>query len=213
MSTKFCLFVYAGACCAVSSSCDKLVPTPTAKMSRAGSDMPSEKLIPVVKLPSFSEGLITVKYLLTGNASRTWVLDNSVAGTITVGTNASPATYYAGGAVGSLPTCQADDEYTFTNGQDLVYDAKFQTFTSSPAYACQAPRSATVPFTLGPAVGAGLAQLVLTASVTNPLPFIGTTDAAPDRIYRIISINDREMVLRGGGANADPVFTFKMRVR
>lgn len=181
------------------------------EISCAGTNQPSEKLIPVVKLPTLSENWSSVKFLLTGGSSRTWILDNTVASTITVGTQASPSSYYAGGPAGSLPSCQSDDEYTFTSSQSMVYDAKALTFVSG-TYACLPPRSATVPFTFGP-TSVGLAQLVLTATATTPLPFIGTTDAAPDRIYRIVSINDREMVLRGGGPTIDPVFTFRMKVK
>jgi hypothetical protein len=212
MSSPFHSVVCAGICLVAVSGCNKLTPVPAvAERGTTENEKPSERYIPVIKLPTSSEDLPAIKNPLTGGSSRTWVLDNTVAATITVGTNAAPASYYAGGALGSLLGCQADDEYTFTNSQSMVYDAKSQTFVAG-VFSCQAPRSATVPFTFGPATD-GLAQLVLNATATAPLPFIGTTDAAPDRIYRIISINAREMVLRGGGSTADPVFTFKMKVR
>jgi PKD repeat protein len=155
-----------------------------------------------------------VERLLTGGSSRTWVLDNSVAATITVGTEALPTSYYAGGALGSLPSCQSDDEYTFTSAHNFIYDAKAETFVAG-VYACQAPRSLTTSFTYGPATGAGLAQFVLAPKTpaTLPQPFIGATDAAPDLTYRILSINSREMVLRAGRATADPVFTIKLKVK
>lgn len=153
--------------------------------------------------------LVRTERLLTGGSSRTWVLDNTVANTITVGTEAAPTSYYAGGALGSLPLCQTDDEYTFSTSRDFVYDAKSETFVAG-VYACQAPRSRTTSYTFGQPAGAGLAQFVLTA----PGSFIGATDAAAtDRTYRVLSINNRTMVLRAGAANADPVFTLKMRVR
>ncbi len=149
-----------------------------------------------------------VERLLTGGSSRTWVLDNTVANTITVGTEAAPTSYYAGGALGSLPACQADDEYTFSTAHNFIYDAKAETFVAG-VYACQAPRSRTTAYVYGQPAGAGLAQLVLAA----PGSFIGATDAAADRTYRILSINTRQMVLRAGAATADPVFTLKLRVR
>lgn len=194
MSSPFHSFACAGICLVAVSGCNKLTPVPAvAERSTTGNEKPSERYIPVIKLPTSSEDLPAIKNLLTGGSSRTWVLDNTVAATITVGTNASPASYFPGGAVGSLPACQADDEYTFTDSQSIMYDAKAQTFVAGGTFACQAPRSATVPFTFGAATG-GLAQLVLSATATAPLPFIGATDAAPDRIYRIISINARQMV-------------------
>ena len=156
--------------------------------------------------------------LLTGGSSRTWVLDNTVAATIVVGTEAAPTSYYAGGAVGSLPSCQADDEYTFTKTGAGVgtfqYDAKAETFVAG-AFSCQAPRSLTTTYQFGPAAGAGLAQFTLAApaSPTAPQPFIGATDASAARIYRILSINSREMLLRTGPATADPIFTIKLRVK
>ena len=152
--------------------------------------------------------LVRAERLLTGGSSRTWVLDNTVASTITVGTEAAPTTYYGGGPLGSLPACQADDEYTFTSGHSFAYDAKADTFVAG-VFACQAPRSLSTTFTFGAAAGAGQAQLVLAA----PTAFIGATDAAPDRIYRILSINNRTMVLRAGGPTTDPVFTLKLRVK
>lgn len=155
-----------------------------------------------------------VERLLTGGSSRTWVLDNGVAATIIVGTEAAPASYFAGGALGSLPACQADDEYTFTSSHNFNYDAKAETFVAG-VYACQAPRSLTTTYTYGPATGAGLAQFVLAPRTpsTLPQPFIGATDAAADLTYRILSINSREMVIRGGRPTADPVFTIKLKVK
>jgi len=148
------------------------------------------------------------KQLLTGGSTRTWVLDNTVAATITVGTEASPASYFPGGALGSLPDCQADDEFTFTAGNNFTYDAKAQTFVAG-VFACQAPRSDAAPYTFGPATGTGLAQFVL----TKPGLFIGVTDAPTSRTYRILSIDDKNMVLRAGLPNDDPLFTIKLRVK
>ena len=65
-----------------------------------------------------------------------------------------------------------------------------------------------------------MGQFVLAAptSPTAPVPFIGTTDAGPDRTFRILSISNRTMVLRTVGAPVPAgspitVFTFKMRVK
>jgi len=158
-----------------------------------------------------------VERLLTGGSSRTWVLDNTVAATIVVGTEAEPTKHFAGGALGSLPACQADDEYTFTSTHNFIYNAKAETFAGGPpepqVYTCVAPRSLTTTYNYGPATGAGLAQFVLAPQTPNR-PFIGATDAAAnDLTYRILSINSREMVLRAGRPTADPVFTIKMRVK
>ncbi|MGY3090643.1 hypothetical protein ACVWYF_003704 [Hymenobacter sp. UYAg731] len=157
--------------------------------------------------------LVLTERRLTGGGSRTWMLDNTVANAITVGTEADPTTYFPGGALGSLPNCQADDEYTFTSSHSFIYDAKAETFVAG-AYSCQAPRSVSTTFTFGQAVGAGVGQFVLAppASPTAPAPFIGATDAGPDRTFRILSINNRTMVLRTVGAPGS-VFTFKMRVK
>lgn len=153
--------------------------------------------------------LSIVNQLLTGGSSRTWKLDNSVAATIVVGPNdADPTSYYPGGAAGSLPACQADDEFTFSTGNVYTYDAKAETFVAGATGGCQAPRSRATPFTFGDATGAGVAQLTLGTAGS----FIGVTDA-PDRIYRILSIDNQHMVLRAGAPNAGVVFTIKMVVK
>lgn len=148
------------------------------------------------------------KQFLTGGSTRTWVLDNTVAATITVGNEAGPTSYFPGGALGSLPACQADDEYTFTNGGTFTYDAKAETFVAG-VFACQAPRSDNTTFVFGPATGAGLAQFTL----GKPGTFIGVTDAPTSRVYRILSIDDKNMVLRAGLPTDDPLFTIKLRVK
>ena len=119
--------------------------------------------------------------------------------------DANPGSYYAGGAVGSLPACQADDEYTFSATNAFTYDAKGQTFVAGGA--CDAPRNTTTTFTFGNATGAGLAQITL-ANAT-PKPFIGVTDA-PDFIYRILDIDAMHMTLRAGSPTGRLVFTMKM---
>ncbi|AMR29271.1 hypothetical protein A0257_20670 [Hymenobacter psoromatis] len=148
------------------------------------------------------------RQLLTGGSSRTWMLDNTVAQTIVVGNEAAPTSYYPGGALGSLPPCQADDEYTFTSTNTFTYDAKAETFVAGGG-GCQAPRSDNTTFTFGPASGTGIAQFVLGKAGT----FIGVTDAPASRIYRILSIDNQHMVLRAGGPSDDPLFTIKMRVK
>jgi PKD repeat protein len=150
--------------------------------------------------------------LLTGGSSRTWMLDNTVPQTILVGTSANPAEY-SDSDNNPLAPCQLDDEYTFTSSHNLTYDAKAQTFVGGGAneptkYACLAPRPYTTSYTFSLPSGAGLAQLLL----NNSSAFIGTTDASANRIYRILSINSRQMVIRGGEANGT-LFTFKMRVK
>jgi hypothetical protein len=151
------------------------------------------------------------KQLLTGGSSRTWMLDNTADAPIVVGTEAAPTTYFAGVLAGALPTCQSDDEYTFSTNNTLTYDAKAQTFSVAAGYACAAPESGTSAYVFGPAAGAGLAQFTLTRSGA----FIAATDASPtERVYRILSIDNQKMVLRAGsGQNGGTVFTIKMVVK
>ncbi|MGI4864301.1 MAG: PKD domain-containing protein [Janthinobacterium lividum] len=149
------------------------------------------------------------KQLLTGGSSRTWVLDNTVAQTIAVGNEASPSGYYPGGALGGLPTCQADDEYTFTTTGTFTYEANGATFVAGSPGSCQAPRNDNTTFAFGPATGMGVAQFVLGKAGT----FIGVTDAPASRVYRILSIDNQHMLLRAGAPGDDPLFTIKMRVK
>lgn len=145
-----------------------------------------------------------VKALLTAGSSKTWKLDNSVAAPIIVGPNdADPGGYYAGGPAGSLPACQADDEFTFS-ADTYTYDAKAQTLVSGAA-GCSAPRSGTSGLTLGSATGTGVAQITLAKAGA----FIGVTDA-PDLVYRILSIDSQHLVLRAGRPTAGTVFTLKL---
>lgn len=147
-----------------------------------------------------------VKLLLTGGSSKTWKLDNSVEHTIAVGpSDADPTSYYAGGPLGSLPACQADDEFTFSTANLYTYDAKGETFVAGTPGSCQAARSGSTSFTFGPAVGAGIAQLQLAKAGS----FIGVTDA-PDLVYRILSIDAQHMVLRAGSSTGSLVFTMQL---
>ncbi|OGX84230.1 hypothetical protein BEN48_16325 [Hymenobacter glacialis] len=147
------------------------------------------------------------KLLLTGGSSKTWMLDNDADAPIVVGTEASPSLYFAGVKPGGLPACQSDDEYTFTTANIMSYNAKAETFSAN-GFSCQAPQTGTTPFVFGPSAGAGLAQLTLSRSGA----FIGTTDASPtERVYRILSIDDKKMTIRAGsGQNGGTVFTIKM---
>ncbi|WP_460500729.1 PKD domain-containing protein [Hymenobacter agri] len=184
----------------------------TATVLRLRGTNPNGTITEVTLMPT-PPVLVITERRLTGGSSRTWVLDNTVANTITVGTEADPTAYFAGGALGSLPSCQADDEYTFTSSHNFIYDAKAETFVAG-AYSCQAPRSLTTTFTFGQATGSGVGQFVL----ASPNAFIGATDAGSDRTYRILSINNRTMVLRTLGAPVPAgtpatVFTLKLRVK
>ena len=147
-----------------------------------------------------------VKQLLTGGSSKTWLLDNAADKAIAVGpSDADPTSYYAGGPAGSLPACQADDEFTFSTANVYTYDAKGETFVAGSPGSCQAPRSGSTPFAFGAAVGAGLAQFQLAKAGF----FIGVTDA-PDLTYRILSIDAQHMVLRAGSSSGSLVFTMKL---
>ncbi len=159
-------------------------------------------------IPQLS-ALDKAKQYLTGGSSRTWVLDNTVANTIIVGTEAAPGTYNVSGSAGSVPACQADDEYTFTSANNFTYDSKGQTFTAG-VYACQDGRTDNnTTFTYGPATGAGIAQFMLAKTGS----FIGVTDAPTSRVYRILSIDNQHMTLRAGSSSDPTVFTFQMRVK
>lgn len=148
-----------------------------------------------------------IKLLLTGGSSKTWKIDNATDAPIIVGTEAAPNTYFAGVLAGALPTCQSDDEYTFSTANTMAYNALAETFVAGP-YTCQAPRTATWSYVFGPASGAGLAQFTF----SNPNAFIAATDASPtERVYRIMSIDAQHMTVRAGsGANGGTVFTIKM---
>ncbi|MBF9239093.1 PKD domain-containing protein [Hymenobacter sp. BT683] len=148
-----------------------------------------------------------IRLLLTGGSSKTWMLDNAADAPIVVGTEAAPTSYFAGVKPGELPGCQSDDEYTFSDANLFSYDAKAETFSAN-GYSCQAAQTGTSPFVLGPASGAGLAQFTLTRSGA----FIAATDASPtERVYRILSIDDKKMTLRAGsGQNNGTVFTIKL---
>jgi len=155
------------------------------------------------------DAVTRVKQLLTNGTQKTWMLDNSVEKTITVGTEANPVQYYAGGVAGALPACQADDEFTFSAANVYSYNAQAETFVAGKDGApgsCQAARTTTSAYTFGLADGTGLAQLVF----ANAGTFIGITDA-PDLTYRILSITDKNMVIRAGtGKNSGTVFDLKL---
>lgn len=149
-----------------------------------------------------------IKQLLTGGSSKTWLLNNDVDAAIVVGIESNPSAYYAGGKAGSLPACQTDDEYTFSSANVFTYDAKAETLSAAKGYSCSAPESGTSPFIFGPASGTGLAQFTLTRAGA----FIGATDASPtERVYRVISIDDKKMTLRAGsGSGGGTVFDIKL---
>lgn len=161
----------------------------------------------VVTLMPF-DATAPIKRLLTGGTSKTWMLDNKADAPITVGTEANPLEYFAGVKAGELPACQSDDEYTFSMSNVFTYDAKGETFSAAAGYTCKAPESGTSPMVFGPSAGAGLAQFTLSRAGA----FIAATDASPtERVYRIIEIDDKHMVLRAGsGQNGGTVFTIKM---
>ena len=179
----------------------------SAKLRLQGTNPDGTKTV-TTYVPQLS-ALDKTKQYLTGGSSRTWVLDNTVGQTITVGNEANPAGYYPGGAVGSLPSCQADDEYTFTAANTFTYEANGATFVAGSPGSCQAARNDNTTYAFGPATGTGLAQFVLGKAGT----FIGVTDAPASRIYRIIAIDNQHMTLRAGGPSDDPQFAIKMRVR
>jgi hypothetical protein len=168
--------------------------------------------VQTITLPDAS---VIVKQLLTGStsstgtSSKTWKLDNSAAAAITVGPSDSDVTsYYAGGTAGSLPTCQADDEFTFSNANVFTYNAMSQTLVAGNT-GCAAPQSGTANYTFG-STSSGLAQFTLSTPNSGGFrSFIGVTDA-PDQVYRIVSISATNMVLKAGATSASPVFQIKL---
>ncbi|MDB5233523.1 MAG: hypothetical protein JWR44_516 [Hymenobacter sp.] len=189
----------------VNKTYDIVEATPT--RLRLQGTLPDGTKLQVTYMPQLSV-LDRTKQLLTGGSSRTWMLDNAAQAVITVGTEAQPTAYYPGGPANSLPTCQADDEYTFTSANVLNYNAFAETFVAGSPGTCQAPRTYSSPFTFGPASGTGIAQFELGRAGS----FIGVTDA-PDLVYRILSIDNQTMVLRAGRPTAAVVFTIKLRVK
>ena len=183
-----------------------IVEATATKLRLQGTNPDGTKTI-TTYMPQLS-ALDRAKLYLTGGSTRTWMLDNTVAQTIAVGNEAAPSSYYPGGALGSLPACQADDEYTFTTANTFTYDAKAETYVAG-VYACQAPRSDNTTYTFGPASGTGIAQFTLNKAGT----FIAVTDAPASRVYRILAIDNLHMTLRAGGPTDDPLFTIKMRVK
>ncbi|AMJ66263.1 PKD domain-containing protein [Hymenobacter sp. PAMC 26628] len=181
-----------------------LVEATAARLRLRGTN-PDGTFTVVTYIPQLS-AVDKVKQLLTNGSSKTWMLDNTVDKPIAVGpSDADPTSYYAGGPAGSLPGCQADDEFTFSNANVYTYDAKAETFVAGATGGCQAPRSGTSPFTFGAATGAGIAQFTLGTAGR----FIGVTDA-PDLTYRILSIDAKHMVLRAGSSTGSLVFTMKL---
>ncbi|MGI4835217.1 MAG: PKD domain-containing protein [Janthinobacterium lividum] len=157
---------------------------------------------------------VIVKQLLTNGSSKTWKLDNTTTDPITVGpSDSDPRSYYPGAmtvAPGSLPACQADDEYTFSNANVFTYNALAQTFVAGGT-GCDAPRSGTATYTLG-STTSGLAQFTLSTPNSGGFrSFIGVTDA-PDQIYRVVSIDatGTHMVLKAGSATGNLVFQMKL---
>ena len=168
-----------------------------------------------VVLPTVSDA---VKQLLTGGSAKTWVLQNDTTAAITVGPSDSDVVgYYAGGAANSLPACQADDEYTFSNSNTLTYNSKGKTFVAGAANCDDAKNKAmdyTDSYGFGPATGSGFAQLDLSATPTagTARPFIGVTDA-PDFTYRITRITANRMTIRAGKSTSNTVFELKFRAK
>lgn len=151
------------------------------------------------KLPS---DLDNVKLLLTGGATRSWKLDVSkVPGPITVGPNdGDPTSYFPGG---TIPACQADDIYTFSQDNSIVYNAGAGTVVAGSSD-CKAPRSYTTNFTFtNVGAGAGIGQINLPIDAQY---FIGITDRPAENLYRILEISDTKMVLRAGNGTSGVVF-------
>jgi PKD domain len=155
-------------------------------------------------------GIAGIKALLTGTVSKTWRLDPSAgANPIVVGTEADPATYFAGGPLDG--NCQSDDRFTFTATNNIIYNANGSTFNGgniAPNYNCGSDRSYTAAYTFAATTGgvAGLGTIQLPGS--PPSAFIGVTDVPSENVYRIIDITATKMTLRAGNGSGT-VFQFK----
>ena len=155
--------------------------------------------------------LADIKDLLTGGTlGRTWKFDPAPgANAIIVGTEASPGTYFPGGAI---DPCQIDDRYTFTTANKIAYNANGSTFNGgnvTPNYNCGIDRSySNLSYTFTTTTGgvAGLATIQIPGA--PPTIFIGTTDVPTENVYRIIDITSTKMTLRAGNGTST-VFQFK----
>ena len=158
-----------------------------------------------------------IRTLLNGGGSRTWMLDNTVDAPIIVGTEASPAAFFGGVMAGGLPACQADDEYTFTQANNVTYNGMGETFAAG-VFTCSSPdRSFSSGFTFSapPSGVSGLGLVKLPDDASPPTArnlFIGVTDAPSNNVYRIMSINSTNMVLRAGDGSGT-IWTMKFRVK
>lgn len=147
---------------------------------------------------------LTVDQVLTMLAAHKWRFDAADPAPITVGIEASPSSYFAGGP---LADCQVDDEYTFTTDKKISYNANGSTFIAPP-YSCGADLSYNnIDFSFTPVSGvAGIAQfrLPLIANI-----FFGTTDS-PNAVnlYRVLEISDKKMLIRAGDGTST-VWTMK----
>jgi hypothetical protein len=167
--------------------------------------------------PDVPQTLEDIRTLLNGGGSRTWMIDNTVDAPIIVGTESNPAAYFGGVMAGTLPACQSDDEYTFTQANNLTYDGKGETFAAG-VFTCNSPdRSFSDGFTFSavPSGVSGLGLIKLPDDASPPTArnrFIGVTDAPSNNVYRIISINSTNMLLRAGDGSGT-VWTMKFRVK
>jgi PKD repeat protein len=155
--------------------------------------------------------LAEIKNILTGGNSRGWKLDPAPgANAITVGTEANPAEYYAGGPL--EPNCQIDDIYTFTSSGLLSYNANGSTFNGGnidPNYNCGSDRSYTnVNYTFEAVPGGATGLALITIPQNPPAVFIGTTDVPAENQYRIIDITPNRLILRAGNGSG-VVFQFR----
>jgi hypothetical protein len=150
----------------------------------------------------------TIKTILTGGSSRTWRLDSTDgAKPIVVGKESSPTEYYAGGA---LQSCQKDDWVTFRADGTLSVETNGGTVIPTAGFSCGPVPNVDAPYTFGPIVGgaAGLAQIGLAPN--NAAQWIGVLDRAPENVYRILSIDSDNLLLRSGaGTPAGTIHTFK----
>ncbi len=98
---------------------------------------------------------------------------------------------------GAAAPCQADDVYKFNKNGTFTYDAKGQTFSVQNGYSCIDARANATKYKLIAKAGQ-TPKILLDSTVTGGLkPFIGTTDVVDSNQYKIQSITDDNMVLRG----------------
>jgi len=127
-----------------------------------------------------------------GSGTRVWAFANTPGAIIkqtASGTQISAST--------SLPGCQLDDQFSFSNSYTLNYESAGQTYQNNT---CGASRNNSSGFIYRPNAG-GTPQIVLTGNKS----FIGLPDSVVNKTYDILEATDTKLRLRG--TNPDGTLT------